>query len=111
MAWITDFEQTAAELAIENKYDYVICGHIHQPQHRVIETGKGKVTYLNTGDWIENLTALEYEHSEWKIYQYNVSEFEKDKPPVAQMEKKLPEVNVIPTEISMFIDSLKLSNQ
>ncbi|HNP21572.1 MAG TPA: UDP-2,3-diacylglucosamine diphosphatase [Panacibacter sp.] len=111
VAWITDFEQTAAELAIENKYDYVICGHIHQPQHRVIETGKGKVTYLNTGDWIENLTALEYEHSEWKIYQYNVSEFEKDKPPVAQMEKKLPEVNVIPTEISMFIDSLKLSNQ
>ncbi len=32
VSWIGDFEQTAAELAIEKKYDYVICGHIHQPQ-------------------------------------------------------------------------------
>src|SRR5262249_24438893 len=30
--WVADFEQTAAELAIQKKYDYVICGHIHQPQ-------------------------------------------------------------------------------
>ena len=53
--WIADFEQTAAELAIEKKYDYIICGHIHQPQKRVIETKNGKVTYLNSGDWIESL--------------------------------------------------------
>lgn len=111
VSWIADFELTAAELAIENKYDYVICGHIHQPQQRVVETDKGKVTYLNSGDWIENLTALEYEHNGWKIYQYSVSEFEKDKTPVVQMEKKLPELNVIPGEISMFINSIKLSNQ
>jgi len=35
VAWIGNFEQTAAELAIENGYDNVICGHIHQPQIRV----------------------------------------------------------------------------
>ncbi len=57
MAKIDDFEQIAAELAIEKKYDYVICGHIHQPQKRVIENEKGKVTYLNSGDWVEHLTA------------------------------------------------------
>jgi UDP-2,3-diacylglucosamine pyrophosphatase LpxH len=34
VSWISDFEQTAAELAIEKKYEYVICGHIHQPQKR-----------------------------------------------------------------------------
>ncbi|TAF49330.1 MAG: UDP-2,3-diacylglucosamine diphosphatase, partial [Sphingobacteriia bacterium] len=28
VSWIGDFEQTAAELAIEKNYDYVICGHI-----------------------------------------------------------------------------------
>ena len=59
VSWIGNFEQTAAELAIENGYEYVICGHIHQPQHRIIKTEKGSVVYLNSGDWIENLTALE----------------------------------------------------
>ena len=34
---MNDFETIAAELAIEKKYDYVICGHIHQPQKKVIE--------------------------------------------------------------------------
>jgi len=61
VAWVSNFEQTAAELAIRKKYDYVICGHIHQPQQRVIENDQGKVTYLNSGDWIENLTSLEYQ--------------------------------------------------
>jgi UDP-2,3-diacylglucosamine pyrophosphatase LpxH len=74
VSWITNFEQTAAELAIENKYDYVICGHIHQPQQREIKTEKGSVTYLNSGDWIENLTSLEYEKGKWTIYQYDENE-------------------------------------
>lgn len=71
VSWINNFEQTAAELAIENKYDYVICGHIHQPQQREITTEKGSVTYLNSGDWIENLTSLEYEAGKWTIYHYD----------------------------------------
>ena len=32
--------------------------------------------YLNSGDWIENLTALEYNDGEWKIYRYNENELE-----------------------------------
>ena len=56
---INDFEQTAAELAIENEYDYVVCGHIHQPQLRKVKTDKGSCVYMNSGDWIENLSALE----------------------------------------------------
>lgn len=68
--FITDFEQTASELAIENQFDYVICGHIHQPQKRVVTTQKGSCIYLNSGDWIENLTALEYNHHSWEIYYY-----------------------------------------
>ena len=27
--------------------------------------------YLNSGDWIENLTALEYNDGKWNIYKYN----------------------------------------
>ena len=48
VAWIGNFEHTAAELAIENGYDNVICGHIHQPQIREVKTEKGSVTYLNS---------------------------------------------------------------
>lgn len=76
VSYINDFEQTAAEIGIHNKYSYVICGHIHHPQIRTVETAKGSIVYLNSGDWIENLTALEYCKGEWKIYQYKPEEFE-----------------------------------
>lgn len=66
-----DYERIAAEHAIEQGYDYVICGHIHQPGIRTYETDNGKVTYLNSGDWIENLTALEYFDGKWSLYQHN----------------------------------------
>ena len=69
--FIGDFELTASELAIENEYDYVICGHIHQPQMREVVTKKGRCTYLNSGDWIENLSALEYENGKWKIVYFD----------------------------------------
>jgi len=28
------------------------------------------VLYLNSGDWIENITALEYNNKEWLVYEY-----------------------------------------
>lgn len=68
--FINNFERTAADIAIENGYDYVICGHIHQPEIRKIETPAGSVAYLNSGDWVENLTALEYHRGKWKLYRY-----------------------------------------
>lgn len=99
VSWIGDFEQTAAELAIRKQYDYVICGHIHQPQKRVIETKDGSVTYLNSGDWVENLTSLEYSHNEWKIYQYDEKEYAKAS--VVEMERKLPVLNVVTDKVAM----------
>ncbi|MES2773347.1 MAG: UDP-2,3-diacylglucosamine diphosphatase [Bacteroidota bacterium] len=101
VAWIGNFEQTAAELAIEKNYDYVICGHIHQPQKRVVETAKGKVTYLNSGDWIENLTALEYHQNDWHIYTYNATAFEKSK-----VQKETHELNVMTNDVMLYISSL-----
>lgn len=67
---ISDFETTATDLAIEKKYDYVICGHIHEP--KVIEKANksGSTVYLNSGDWVENLTALEYHKKRWRLYRY-----------------------------------------
>lgn len=76
--FISDFEQIAADLAIERGYDYVVCGHIHQPVIKTMfakdpggSAHEGKyVTYLNSGDWIENLSALEYHLGQWSLYRY-----------------------------------------
>ncbi len=80
--FINNFEQTAAEIAITKGYNYVVCGHIHQPNKKVIENANGKVVYLNSGDWIEHLTALEYVQNDWTIYAYTkdilVNEFNDD---------------------------------
>ena len=102
VSWIGNFEQTAAELAIEKGYDYVICGHIHQPQKRNVETKDGAVTYLNSGDWVENLTSLEYQNGEWEIYQYRPENFEAKE----KFRKTLPPLEVVKDEIDMYITSL-----
>ncbi len=78
--FINQFEQTAADLAVEKNYSYVICGHIHQAEIREIQsTDKtGSVTYLNSGDWVESLTALEYHNNEWTIFNYEAGSFKLD---------------------------------
>mgnify|MGYP000272886270 CR=1 FL=1 len=73
--FINDFEKTAADIAIRNGYDYVLCGHIHHPEMKTITTDQGQVEYLNSGDWIENLTALEYNNKEWTMYKYDASDY------------------------------------
>ncbi|PJJ60655.1 UDP-2,3-diacylglucosamine diphosphatase [Hymenobacter chitinivorans] len=68
---IGNFEQTAAGIAAEGGYHYVVCGHIHQPEIKSLTTPHGAVTYLNSGDWVENLTALEYSGATgWQLYRY-----------------------------------------
>lgn len=104
VAWIDNFEQTAAELAIEKKYDYVICGHIHQPQQRIITTNKGSVQYLNSGDWVENLTSLEYYNNDWHLYHYA----EKTPPASTIISKEKPRLNVMSEEVMLYIHSLVL---
>ncbi|NNL08497.1 MAG: UDP-2,3-diacylglucosamine diphosphatase [Croceitalea sp.] len=69
--YINDFEKTAGDLAISNNFDYVVCGHIHQPKKEYYKNKNGQCLYLNSGDWIENLTALEYAFKRWRIYHYN----------------------------------------
>lgn len=101
---IEQFEQTVADLAIQKKYDYVICGHIHQPQQRTIETREGSVIYLNSGDWVENMTSLEYQQDQWTVYQYDEKEFahkQQEKP-----DKNLPKLDVVTDEVAFFVHSL-----
>jgi UDP-2,3-diacylglucosamine pyrophosphatase LpxH len=78
--FINAFEQTAADLAVEKQYSYVICGHIHHAEIREIQSTEqtGSVLYLNSGDWVESLTALEYNDKEWKVFTYTPEAFHTD---------------------------------
>ncbi|RKS01412.1 UDP-2,3-diacylglucosamine pyrophosphatase LpxH [Flavobacterium sp. 102] len=89
--FITNFENVCTELAIENHYDYVICGHIHEPKISSVENEKGKTTYLNSGDWIENLAALEYNNKKWKLYKHNPNDSFLEDEPHFEYEDKLAE--------------------
>lgn len=88
--FIHDFEETAIRLAAEHDYDYVICGHIHQPVIRTVNHDQKTVCYMNSGDWVENLTALEYRWGQWSLYEYHELDFigesreDQDEPEEAQ---------------------------
>jgi UDP-2,3-diacylglucosamine pyrophosphatase LpxH len=71
VSFINDFEQTTADIGISNKFDFVICGHIHHPEIREISNTEGNITYLNSGDWVENLSSLEYVGGKWSIHKFN----------------------------------------
>jgi len=80
VAFINKFETTVCTIAASNNYQYVICGHIHEPSMKTMITEKGTVRYLNSGDWIENLTALEYNRKEWTLYRYEEDDAAHDIP-------------------------------
>ncbi len=72
--FVSDFERTMAEIAVHDGHQVVVCGHIHQPRMYTVRTPKGDVTYLNSGDWIENMSALEYTNGRWGLYLHEAAQ-------------------------------------
>jgi len=66
--FIDDFENTAIEMAVYHGFDAVVCGHIHQAQNKEIKVGDKSIHYLNSGDWVETLSALEYNEGMWQLH-------------------------------------------
>lgn len=54
VSFISRFEEHIQTLAQRRGCDGVMCGHIHKAEDRMM----GKVRYLNSGDWVESLTAI-----------------------------------------------------
>lgn len=106
VSWIGNFEQTAAELAIENGYKNVICGHIHQPQIKKVENENGTVMYMNSGDWIENLTTLEYDNCKWEIFTFNESEITIPEVITMKNENKIPRLDILTDEVALLFHSI-----
>ena len=102
---IDRFETLVSELAIEKKYDYVICGHIHQPQKRTITNEHGSVVYLNSGDWVEHLSSLEYYKGDWHIYMFEEKQMNN-----ANVREIRKQADVMTDDISIYLHSLKVAN-
>ncbi len=54
MQYVQNFQQAAVYAARKRNAQGVICGHIHHADIRKLNG----IVYLNTGDWVENCTAL-----------------------------------------------------
>ena len=57
-------------MALYKGCEGIICGHIHQPAIKHING----IHYLNSGDWVESMTALvEDKKGEWSLVYYSES--------------------------------------
>lgn len=67
-----NFEQLYINHAAENNIEAVVCGHLHKPGiwKMCATDSKKEVIYMNSGDWTESCTALEYSRKKWKLYEY-----------------------------------------
>jgi UDP-2,3-diacylglucosamine pyrophosphatase LpxH/uncharacterized protein YajQ (UPF0234 family) len=52
--YVQRFELAAAQVARHRGTDGIVCGHIHRPCFATLDG----IQYCNTGDWVENCTAL-----------------------------------------------------
>lgn len=74
-SYIERFEKAARRHAREQGYEAVVCGHIHQPRLSPADNNDDLTTYLNSGDWTEHCTALEFDAGAWSLhYEAQVSQ-------------------------------------
>ena len=73
--FVSSFEEKITKLAQAKECTGVICGHIHTPDNKKI----GGLHYLNSGDWVESLSAI-VEHSNGKMQLVYFRDFVSDYP-------------------------------
>ncbi|MDF2375841.1 MAG: UDP-2,3-diacylglucosamine diphosphatase [Verrucomicrobiales bacterium] len=68
VTFVDRYEDQLKELAIVKHCRGIICGHIHTPADKTLD---GEVHYLNSGDWVESLTAIvEMKPGEFELIHY-----------------------------------------
>jgi UDP-2,3-diacylglucosamine pyrophosphatase LpxH/glycosyltransferase involved in cell wall biosynthesis len=70
VSFIDRYEDLLQDLAGLRKCDGIICGHIHTPEDKQV----GDIHYLNSGDWVESLTAI-IEHQDGRMELVRYAEF------------------------------------
>ncbi|ERM84437.1 phosphoesterase [Rhodonellum psychrophilum GCM71 = DSM 17998] len=85
VSYIDQYEEELSKMAKAKGCDGIICGHIHHPENRMIDG----IHYLNSGDWVETMSALAEDHDgNWQLIYYNEIDF-----------KQKPENEIAPLEI------------
>jgi UDP-2,3-diacylglucosamine pyrophosphatase LpxH len=68
---IAHFEELCARMAAERGCEVIVCGHIHAASNRLMQVPHCErtveVLYLNSGDWVDSCTALEYVDKQWSV--------------------------------------------
>ncbi len=70
VSFVDRYEDLLQDLARLRKCDGIICGHIHTPEDKSV----GGIHYLNSGDWVESLTAI-IEHHDGRMELVKYGEF------------------------------------
>ena len=68
VSFVGKYEEQLQELARSRNCKGIICGHIHSPANKMV----GETHYLNSGDWVESMTAiLEYDNGDFEVISYD----------------------------------------
>ncbi len=104
MSHVSNFEEHIADLARARGCQGVMCGHIHTPADKML----GNIHYLNSGDWIESLTAI-VEHWDGRYELIEYANFVKEFPfppegaeepaQVASARDVAAEAHAVPSEV------------
>jgi len=106
--FVSDFEMLAAKHAARMQCDYVVCGHIHRPIIQKKQTKEREITYMNSGDWIENLTALELLDGNWRLFHFEESELNSQPRPKLNEQPSVPIPNFVKKKVLDTRSILKL---
>lgn len=108
VSYISNYENELVELARSKEVEGIICGHIHQPADKMIDG----IHYLNSGDWVETMSALlEHEDGSWEVYIHSEIAH---KPQVIETFQFEPSrsnpmrVAILQNFLSMFLNPVKL---
>jgi UDP-2,3-diacylglucosamine pyrophosphatase LpxH len=77
-AHIARYEEACVAAARDRGYDAIVTGHIHAANLRDIDHPGGSVRYLNSGDWCDSLTSLEYHAGAWRLMRFGEPELAED---------------------------------
>ncbi len=67
---VARYEEAVARFAARAGYAAVVCGHIHVAAQRMITVDGRTVEYLNSGDWVDSLSALEFADGAWRVVRW-----------------------------------------
>jgi UDP-2,3-diacylglucosamine pyrophosphatase LpxH len=93
VSFIDDYETELAKMAKAKGCDGIICGHIHKAENRMIDG----IHYLNSGDWVETMSALAEDHEgNWQLIYYREIDFRSIQAETQLTPFPLPEATIIP---------------